>query len=428
MAIEAVPQAAAILLAAGGAVTDALRGKIYNRWLTIGFALAVLWIALVPLLNVLGEPVEYGKYAELGLWTHEEAVRATRGSDTPAPWESAGDVSVWPPPQAGSRATSDEEHEAPHPSYGVFVVKVAANAGLALLAGFLMWWFGLWAAGDAKMFAVLALLMPLSTYREAYLPVFPAYVLLFNTFAAVIALLVLEMLARVVRQSIRPSPDEAHAVRQAWTFLRSHLGELFLGFLGMLFLFLALKTMRGLFRDVLVEWTHLDVKPVVYLILLLVFHPVVRVMRDRRVLVPVAVMTAAYIVYVAVWPTPGHDLAAVLSVSGVAGSVMGFYLVYGIYLNVFDFKAVRVWEMKPRMILARRTMEILKEDQDLLDHKMGPVGPDGLTPEQVEVLRRWWIDRGKGGVVWVSRTFPFAPALFVGTVLTVVLGDYVIWT
>ncbi len=428
MGIEAFPQAAAVVLAAGGAVTDVLRGKIYNRWLAAGLAAALAWLAVLPVFNALGGEAEWKRYPELGLWTRAESGPAPAAAGKPAPWEDAGEVSVWPPPDGGVPAPPGDDAPRPVPSFWIYLAKVAANAGLALLAGFLMWWFGLWAAGDAKMFAVLALLLPLSTYRGAYMPAFPAYVLLFNTFASVMALLLGEMVARIARQALRPTEDEARVAREAAAWVRSHAGELALGFVGMFFLFLAIKTLRGLFRDVLVDWTHLDVKPAVYLVLLLVFHPVVRAMRDRRALVSVALLTAGYIAYVAARPTEGHDLASVLSVGSVAGSVMVFYLLYGIYLNVFDFKAVRVWELKPRMILSRRTLEVLKEDQDLLDHKMGPAGPDGLSPDQVEVLRRWWIDRGKGGVVWVSRTFPFAPALFVGTLVTVWLGAYVVWT
>ncbi|MBM4398625.1 MAG: hypothetical protein FJ087_23430 [Deltaproteobacteria bacterium] len=95
-------------------------------------------------------------------------------------------------------------------------------------------------------------------------------------------------------------------------------------------------------------------------------------------------------------------------------------------MNVFDFRAVRVWELRPRMILSPKTLDVLKEDIDLLEHKMGPIGPDGIGKDQVDVLRRWWIDRGKGGRIWVSRTIPFAPALFAGTVITVLLGGYLV--
>lgn len=420
MGPEAIPQAAAIVLAAGGALTDALRGKVYNRWLAAGVVVAVLWLGALPIIVSFGGTAEWTRYAELGLWSRPEG--PAQKPEGLAPWQTPVNVSVWPPPEA--RVAPED----PVPSFGVYLVKVAANALLALVAGFLMWWFGLWAAGDAKAFAVLALLLPLSTYRNAYMPAFPAYVLLFNTFVSLVALLATEVFVRLIRQVIRPTEDEAKVARETAAWVRSHARELALGFLGMLFLFLAVKTLRGLVGEVLVNVTHLHVKPLLYLILFIIFYPVLRLMRHRRVFVPVVLLTAGYIAYVTVWPSEDHNLSSVLSVGSVAGSVMVFYLLYGVYLNVFDFRPVRVWELKPRMVLARRTLEVLKEDRDLLEHKMGPVGPDGLSLEQVEVLRRWWIDRGKGGVVWVARTVPFAPALLVGTLLTVLLGGYVIWT
>ena len=429
MGVEVFPQVAAIGLAAGGALSDALAGKVYNRWLLVGVGAGMLWLAAVPLVNALGGEAEYVRFPELGLWSSEEAERAAAEPAKPAPWEAPpADRSVWPPPEGSVRAEDGALEPRPTASAWVYAAKVLANAGLALIAGFLMWWFGLWAAGDAKMFAVLAFLLPLSTYRNAYMPLFPAYVLLFNTFASVIAILALEMLARIVRQVARPTDEEVQVARETAVWVRTHAAELAMGFVAMLFLFIAIKTARGLFRDVWVEWTGVNVKPVVYLILLLVFHPLVRLMRDRRVLLSVAILTAAYVGFVIAFPSENHDLRSVLSMGSIAATIMLFYLVYGVYLNVFDFKSIRVWELKPRMILARRTLEVLKEDQDLLDRKLGAVGPDGLTAEQVETLRRWWIDRGKGGVLWVSRTFPFAPALLAGTVATVWVGGYVVWT
>lgn len=419
MGLEVLPQAAAIVVAAGGALSDALRGKIYNKWLLVGVGVALLWLLSLPLLNHLGADLEYRQYPELGLWTKPQETKVPEI----APWEKPENVSVWPPVATAAQRSQDGE-----PSYIVYLARVFANAGIALFAGFALWWYGLWAAGDAKMFATLSLLLPLSTYKNAFMPIFPSYVLLFNTFASLMVILATELIARIVRQALRPAQHEAMAAAEAAKWVRQHWRELLLGFIGLIFVFVALKVLRGLFRDFFVDLTHLETRPVVYLVLVLAFHPLAMLLRKKWALAAVAALSAAYVLYVAIWPSEGHNMASVMSVSVLALSVMLFYLLYGLYLNVFDFRAIRLWELKPRMILARRTIEVLKEDLDMLEKKMGPVGPDGLSKEQVEVLRRWWIDRGKGGTIWVSRTFPFAPALFIGTILTVVLADYVFWT
>src|SRR3990167_4953201 len=44
-------------------------------------------------------------------------------------------------------------------SLSPFYTKALINAALALLIGFLLWYFGLWTAGDAKLFFVFALLI-----------------------------------------------------------------------------------------------------------------------------------------------------------------------------------------------------------------------------------------------------------------------------
>lgn len=63
-----------------------------------------------------------------------------------------------------------------------YIFKVCLNAGLALFLGYLIWHFNGWSAGDAKLFFVFSLLLPLKFYRQNYLPYFPSFVILINTF------------------------------------------------------------------------------------------------------------------------------------------------------------------------------------------------------------------------------------------------------
>jgi Flp pilus assembly protein protease CpaA len=67
------------------------------------------------------------------------------------------------------------------PSY---ILKVFINSFLSLCVGFSLWYFDLWSAGDAKLFAVFSLLLPLDSYWRTYLPYFPSFVLLVNIFVS----------------------------------------------------------------------------------------------------------------------------------------------------------------------------------------------------------------------------------------------------
>jgi hypothetical protein len=78
-----------------------------------------------------------------------------------------------------------------------YILKVLLNALIALAAGYFLWYFDVWAAGDAKLFFIFALLLPLKYYWRSALPYFPSAVLLINTFIPIIIFLVLLNLYRL---------------------------------------------------------------------------------------------------------------------------------------------------------------------------------------------------------------------------------------
>ena len=57
---------------------------------------------------------------------------------------------------------------------------VGFNTLIALAVGFFMWWVHLWAAGDAKLFAVFAFITPIDFYEKFHVSYFPSFVLLFR--------------------------------------------------------------------------------------------------------------------------------------------------------------------------------------------------------------------------------------------------------
>lgn len=56
------------------------------------------------------------------------------------------------------------------------------NIFFGCLAGFIIWFGGLWPAGDAKLFIAYSALVPLSIYRLGYVQHFPSFIILINTF------------------------------------------------------------------------------------------------------------------------------------------------------------------------------------------------------------------------------------------------------
>lgn len=64
-----------------------------------------------------------------------------------------------------------------------YLMKVAINTIISLLATFIIWRLEFWPAGDAKLFTLFSFLLPLYYYWKTYLEYFPSFVLLVNIFA-----------------------------------------------------------------------------------------------------------------------------------------------------------------------------------------------------------------------------------------------------
>jgi hypothetical protein len=62
-----------------------------------------------------------------------------------------------------------------------YFIELFIMCGLSLIMGFIMWYVGLWTAGDAKLFFAYSMLVPLSVYKHGHIPYFDSTTLLINT-------------------------------------------------------------------------------------------------------------------------------------------------------------------------------------------------------------------------------------------------------
>ena len=136
---------------------DFKEGKIRNKWIVLGVVYGLIVLAGLLVWNFAAEPVTEFYY------THIEY----SGLDNSWQFVTIRWDYFW---------------------------KVLLNTTIALIVGYLLWYFNLWAAGDAKLFFVFSLLLPLKYYQQSALPYFPAFVLLINTFIPILLFLICQNL------------------------------------------------------------------------------------------------------------------------------------------------------------------------------------------------------------------------------------------
>jgi len=69
------------------------------------------------------------------------------------------------------------------PTYRIeYIIELIIMLALSIFTGFIIWYSGLWTAGDAKLFFAFSALIPLSVYKYGYVPYFASSTILLNTF------------------------------------------------------------------------------------------------------------------------------------------------------------------------------------------------------------------------------------------------------
>jgi len=297
---------------------------------------------------------------------------------------------------------------------------------LSLLLGFVMWLLRLWAAGDAKLFAVLTLLVPLRYYRHNLLEYFPSFVLFFNTFVVFFGLLALEFAARLAVRFVREKLYRRRG--EAWALLRTKVIERPLHVVtlvvGLLAIFLIVKWVRFFLRDWLWEAGFHVNRTAMFVMLAVLMAPLRDFFRKPWVF---GVSLAGLIGSLTYWGVTGDTKAIidVLSMSLFTVALVIGKALYDVYTDHFDVREVMAVELCPGTVLSDKQLKELSADPNFNNKRFGSMEADGLSPEQVEVLVSWLVKNKPDQRIEVCNTIPFTPGIVLGTLATVIFAGYV---
>jgi len=198
-------------------------GKVRNKWILLGLIWGLIIIIFFFVWYFVASPITRYYYFEI----------QNLPDNSPAPVFTVSLVYLW---------------------------RVILNVVIALLIAFLMWRFNAWAAGDAKLFVVYALLLPLTYYWKSYLPYFPSFVLLINIFIPIfLYLLIVSFIyylkfiyLRLTKADKRDSSLKNNQAREK-TDKKKSIWEKTKSIVDMLLCFIGIFLMFGLFQEPIKE-------------------------------------------------------------------------------------------------------------------------------------------------------------------------------
>lgn len=292
-----------------------------------------------------------------------------------------------------------------------YLIESSLSVLLSLAVGFIVWYAGLWTAGDAKLFFVFSFLIPLSVYNYGYVKYFSQVNLLINIFLPLGVYYLILVVRKFKFKDIVEKLKEVFEIRG--------LIEL------IIFVFAVTWPINLVFYYVGIPHNYFT-SSFVLLVILLIFNKLFsRYLFWLTVLLSIFRFIFDESVYsLSTYKDLGYIILIILSVRILL--ILGF--------SVFT-KDVKIKDLKPGMVPAEIVYEedskyhkkdffyavflwyIYEKIKDRKNYLFEPMD-DGLTKEDVSKLNKFK-SKFDFDSLRIQSTIPFAPFIFLGVLLTI---------
>jgi len=298
---------------------------------------------------------------------------------------------------------------------------VIINIIIGTITSVAMWLFGIWPAGDAKLFIVFVILLPHYYYTNENIIYFPSLTLLLNIFCLGVGFLCLKAIVRLVMY--------AYSLAAKGVFLKTALAGGINGLkklpaqFNTLAFFLLTYLVARMVGDYVLGYGFRIFKSLAafqFLIIFFFYRQLTAYFRSKLVMATcVLILLMLMFLRLALM---GFDYAA-FYVYMIALVRMSLYSIVAIQILITAFdvyiNATQVFEITPDRLEPWIIIDRESVASKLKEHGVTiKFSADGIEPQDVETLKQILPRDYK---IKVHKTFPFSPFVAGGVVLTMLL-------
>lgn len=313
-----------------------------------------------------------------------------------------------------------------------YFLDVSINFSASILASYLFWQYKLWSAGDAKFFILSSLLLPLEFYSNGLLPYFPSSALLINIFLPISLFLILKIILEIAVNFRKFIASEAGFIEEHWSKIKLEISSfwnhkrrilIFGGTFLLTFLFIPLVK----YQTILMLPSNFGVMFSVFLIFYFLqsyTSEMLEIFLKKKWFLPsMFLFVVSYFILGLLYFSDLLIFALVVTIE--IGTVFlvaltVFDRLSNFYIGQKEVTAVGIKDLRSRMVISEEFVKNIQGDKELKS-RLGDLYPEGLTEEQVGVLKKWFLENNQFKVVPVYKTFSFAPYIFIGVIVTMLL-------
>jgi len=316
-----------------------------------------------------------------------------------------------------------------------YLAELLLNGLIAFIFGYLLWRFNLWAAGDAKLFVIYSLLVPLEFYSKNYIPYFSSATLLIDTFIFICFFFLFKMLWKIIKLSLsklQKIPMRSKRNTTLLSFLpRINYKNLYKNLknailkTGKFFLIItcSLITLQYLRIKTDIIFLKLLFNPIlVYLFFFTLQMFFLRTFFTNKIFSTVIILSGSLCSLALILSNK-----AIVLISTIKTSLflmlfvgLGMQLVY-LYIENHEIKKIKIQNLHTGSFLALKSLTEIKnqiKEQDQADN-LSLIGSDGLNEVQIQAIQGLF-KNDLEKELYIYETFSFAPFMFLSFIFSLI--------
>jgi len=294
-----------------------------------------------------------------------------------------------------------------------FLLEMLLNGFIALISGYLLWYFKLWSAGDAKLFTLLALLIPLQFYSGYYLKYFSVFVLLANTFIIIMLFLIIEALIFFFKNR-KKVIDEFKKIE--WTsFIKTYLTF----FISAITIKMAMKIIGQFF--------NLNLGSSLIPLFLFLFFArkflIKRLLKNKKAIYFIEIASASYAIFLILTHQESLFINIIKTTFILITTITILIKTLDFYLDKAGTKEISIKNLQANMMVDESNTDNFKKV--ISENNLKEIYSSEIGQEKIDLLKKMFLNKPETKIK-IHKTFYFAPFMLAGCIITIITKTFIL--
>ena len=305
-----------------------------------------------------------------------------------------------------------------------YLTEVGINCLISFFVGYSLWHFKLWSAGDAKFFTICAFLLPLKFYSKSYLPYFPSFNLLANLFIPLLFVLTSTAIYLEIREFFdyrgKLKNIKKLSLKNLVFIIKNSAKRFFPLFLDYTFIFILFQKISS-FREKIPGGDFLFNPSFLFFFMFFVAGHLNKIKKQKSwVSSFINVTVLLYYLYLIIFGR-FETLKVILRNTFIFMVLITlFRQVLNFYIEKKEVKKIKIKDLKKGITPSKDDLYLILKrlKQQEIEKSLGEIKAEGLNEKQVKVIKELFVDNPNFEIK-IYKTFPFAPFMFLSVIISI---------